>query len=222
MTVHFIGAGPGAPDLITVRGRDLIERCPVCLYAGSLVPPEILDWCPPDARRIDTAPLDLDGITAEFVRAQARGEDVARLHSGDLSIWSALGEQIRRLDGARHPLYRDPRGAGFRGGGGGVAPRIDRAGSGAVGGADPDLRPRLGDAGERRAGDVRGDAGDPRDPPLGPCDREGRRRTAAGIRRRLPGRGGVARLAGRISASSRARSARSLLSCAPRHWNGRR
>src|SRR5271169_6559757 len=99
MTVHFIGAGPGASDLITVRGRDLIERCPVCLYAGSIVPPELLDWCPPGARRIDTAPLDLDAITAEFVQAESRGEDVARLHSGDLSIWSALGEQIRRLDG---------------------------------------------------------------------------------------------------------------------------
>ncbi len=98
MTVHFIGAGPGAADLITVRGRALIERCPVCLYAGSIVPPEILAWCPPGARLVDTAPLDLDAITAEFVRAHERAEDVARLHSGDLSIWSALGEQLRRLD----------------------------------------------------------------------------------------------------------------------------
>jgi precorrin-4/cobalt-precorrin-4 C11-methyltransferase len=98
MTVHFIGAGPGAADLITVRGRSLVERCPVCLYAGSIVPPEILSWCPPGARLVDTAPLDLDAIAAEFVRAHERGEDVARLHSGDLSIWSALGEQIRRLD----------------------------------------------------------------------------------------------------------------------------
>ena len=98
MTVHFIGAGPGAADLITVRGRSLVERCPVCLYAGSIVPPEILAWCPPGARLVDTAPLDLDAITAEFVRAHERAEDVARLHSGDLSIWSALGEQIRRLD----------------------------------------------------------------------------------------------------------------------------
>ena len=98
MTVHFIGAGPGAADLITVRGRALIERCPVCLYAGSIVPPEMLAWCPPGARLVDTAPLDLDAITAEFLRAQERAEDVARLHSGDLSIWSALGEQVRRLD----------------------------------------------------------------------------------------------------------------------------
>jgi precorrin-4/cobalt-precorrin-4 C11-methyltransferase len=98
MTVHFIGAGPGAADLITVRGRDLIARCPVCLYAGSLVAPEILSWCPADARIVDTAPLDLDAIVAEIVAAHEAGQDVARLHSGDLSIWSALAEQTRRLD----------------------------------------------------------------------------------------------------------------------------
>ncbi|WP_315779792.1 MULTISPECIES: precorrin-4 C(11)-methyltransferase [unclassified Bradyrhizobium] len=98
MTVHFIGAGPGAPDLITVRGRDLIARCPVCLYAGSLVPAALLAHCPPGARIIDTAPLALDEIIAEMAQATAAGEDVARLHSGDLSIWSALGEQLRRLD----------------------------------------------------------------------------------------------------------------------------
>ncbi len=98
MTVHFIGAGPGAPDLITLRGRDLIARCPVCLYAGSLVPKELLAYCPPDARIIDTAPLALDAIIAEFLRAHKEGKDVARLHSGDLSIWSAMGEQLRELD----------------------------------------------------------------------------------------------------------------------------
>jgi precorrin-4/cobalt-precorrin-4 C11-methyltransferase len=98
MTVHFIGAGPGAPDLITVRGRDLIARCPVCLYAGSLVPAALLDYCPPGARIVDTAPLSLDDIADEFARAEAEGEDVARLHSGDLSVWSAMGEQLRRLD----------------------------------------------------------------------------------------------------------------------------
>jgi precorrin-4/cobalt-precorrin-4 C11-methyltransferase len=108
MTVHFIGAGPGAADLITVRGRALIERCPVCLYAGSIVPPEILSWCPPGARLVDTAPLDLDAITAEYVRARERGEDVARLHSGDLSIWSAMGEQLRRLDGLGIPYTITP------------------------------------------------------------------------------------------------------------------
>ena len=98
MTVHFIGAGPGAADLITLRGRDLIARCPVCLYAGSLVPKALLDHCPPAARIIDTAPLSLDEIIAEIVRATEAGEDVARLHSGDLAIWSALGEQVRRLE----------------------------------------------------------------------------------------------------------------------------
>ena len=98
MTVHFIGAGPGAPDLITVRGQNLVQRCPVCLYAGSLVPREIVALCPPGARVIDTAPLDLDAITAEFVAAHQAGHDVARLHSGDLSVWSAMGEQIRRLE----------------------------------------------------------------------------------------------------------------------------
>jgi precorrin-4/cobalt-precorrin-4 C11-methyltransferase len=97
MTVHFIGAGPGAPDLITVRGRDLIASSPVCLYAGSLVPKALLDYCPSGARILDTAPMSLDEIVAEMVRATEQGQDVARLHSGDLSIWSALGEQLRRL-----------------------------------------------------------------------------------------------------------------------------
>ena len=100
MTVHFIGAGPGAPDLITVRGRDLIARCPVCLYAGSLVPRALLDHCPPGARIVDTAPLSLDEIVAECVGSTEAGHDVARLHSGDLSVWSAMGEQLRRLDAA--------------------------------------------------------------------------------------------------------------------------
>lgn len=98
MTVHFIGAGPGAPDLITVRGRDLIARCGVCLYAGSIVSESLLAHCPKGARVVNTAPMSLDEIVGEFVRATAAGEDVARLHSGDLSIWSALGEQLRRLD----------------------------------------------------------------------------------------------------------------------------
>jgi len=100
MTVHFIGAGPGAPDLITVRGRELIARCPVCLYAGSLVPKGLLEYCPPGARVVDTAPMSLDEIVSEFRRATELGQDVARLHSGDLSIWSALGEQLRRLEDA--------------------------------------------------------------------------------------------------------------------------
>ena len=98
MTVHFIGAGPGAADLITVRGRGLIAKCPVCLFAGSLVPQALLAYCPAGARIVDTAPLSLDEIIAEIRAATDRNEDVARLHSGDLSIWSALGEQLRRLD----------------------------------------------------------------------------------------------------------------------------
>jgi precorrin-4/cobalt-precorrin-4 C11-methyltransferase len=97
VTVHFIGAGPGAPDLITLRGRDLIAASPVCLYAGSLVPEEILAHCPPDARIVNTAPLDLDAIVEECRVAHEAGVDVARLHSGDLSVWSAMGEQLRRL-----------------------------------------------------------------------------------------------------------------------------
>ncbi len=108
MTIHFIGAGPGAPDLITVRGRDLIARCPVCLYAGSLVPKALLDHCPPGARIVDTAPLSLDEIVAECRRATEAGQDVARLHSGDLSIWSALGEQLRRLDAENIPYTVTP------------------------------------------------------------------------------------------------------------------
>jgi precorrin-4/cobalt-precorrin-4 C11-methyltransferase len=108
MTIHFIGAGPGAPDLITVRGRDLITRCRVCLYAGSLVPPELLTYCPKDARIVDTAPLALEAIIAEFERATDAGEDVARLHSGDLSIWSALGEQLRELDALGIPYTITP------------------------------------------------------------------------------------------------------------------
>jgi precorrin-4/cobalt-precorrin-4 C11-methyltransferase len=98
MTVHFIGAGPGAPDLVTIRGRDILARCPVCMYAGSLVPKELLTHCPPGARIVDTAPMSLDEIAAEFEKAEAAGQDVARLHSGDLSVWSAMGEQLRRLD----------------------------------------------------------------------------------------------------------------------------
>jgi precorrin-4/cobalt-precorrin-4 C11-methyltransferase len=108
VTVHFIGAGPGAADLITVRGRDLVARCPVCLYAGSIVPPELLALCRPGTRTVDTAPMSLDEIEAEFVRAHAAGQDVARLHSGDLSIYSALAEQLRRLERRGIPYTLTP------------------------------------------------------------------------------------------------------------------
>jgi precorrin-4/cobalt-precorrin-4 C11-methyltransferase len=97
MTVHFIGAGPGAADLLTLRGRDHIAKSPICLYAGSLVPKELLEHAPPGARIVDTADLNLDEIIAEIAAAHARNLDVARIHSGDLSIWSTMAEQIRRL-----------------------------------------------------------------------------------------------------------------------------
>lgn len=108
MTVHFIGAGPGAADLLTIRGRDLLASCPVCLYAGSIVPPDMLQYCPPDARLVDTAPMSLDEIEAEYVRAHHAGQDVARLHSGDLSIYSAVAEQIRRLEHHAIPWSMTP------------------------------------------------------------------------------------------------------------------
>ena len=98
VTVHFIGAGPGAVDLITVRGLNLLRRCPVVLYAGSLVPPMILAEAPEGARIVDTAPLDLDAIMAEMEQAAAEGHEVARLHSGDPSLYGAIAEQMRRLD----------------------------------------------------------------------------------------------------------------------------
>ncbi|WP_436527247.1 precorrin-4 C(11)-methyltransferase [Actinoplanes sp. HUAS TT8] len=108
MTVHFIGAGPGAADLITLRGHRLISKTPICLYAGSLVPPELLDACPPGARLVDTANLTLDEIVAEMVAAHANGQDVARLHSGDPSVFSAVAEQMRRLDAAGVPYDVTP------------------------------------------------------------------------------------------------------------------
>ena len=108
MTVHFIGAGPGAADLITLRGRDLIAACPVCLYAGSLVPEALLAHCPPGARIVNTAPLSLQDIAAEFRAAHGAGHDIARLHSGDLSVWSALGEQVRLLRAMEIPFTVTP------------------------------------------------------------------------------------------------------------------
>lgn len=108
MTVHFIGAGPGAPDLLTLRGRDLIAASPVCLYAGSLIPEAVLAHCPPGAKVVNTAPMDLDAIMAEIGAAHAAGQDVARLHSGDLSVWSAMGEQLRRLRAAGIPYTVTP------------------------------------------------------------------------------------------------------------------
>ena len=103
MTVHFIGAGPGAADLITVRGRDLLASCTVCLYAGSLVPTELLEYCPPDTRLVDTKDLTLDQIVDELVIQHRDGHQIARLCSGDPSVFSAVAEQARRLDAAGVP-----------------------------------------------------------------------------------------------------------------------
>jgi precorrin-4/cobalt-precorrin-4 C11-methyltransferase len=103
MTIYFIGAGPGAADLITVRGARLLASAPVCLYAGSLVPVELLESCPPGARLVDTANLTLDEIIAELSAAHGAGNDVVRLHSGDPSVFSALAEQLRRLDALEIP-----------------------------------------------------------------------------------------------------------------------
>ena len=108
MTVHFIGAGPGAPDLLTLRAVRLIEQSPVCLYAGSLVTDEVLAHCPPGARLVDTADLTLDEIVAELLAAHAAGLDVARLCSGDPSVFSAVAEQVRRLDAAGVPYDITP------------------------------------------------------------------------------------------------------------------
>jgi len=108
MTIHFIGAGPGAADLLTLRGRDIIANSPVCLYAGSLVPKEILSHCAADAHIVNTAGMDLDAIIAEMQRAHEAGKDVARLHSGDLSVWSAMGEQMRRLRALGIPVSVTP------------------------------------------------------------------------------------------------------------------
>ena len=108
MTVHFIGAGPGAADLITLRAQRLIARCPVCVYAGALVPDEVIAFAPAGARLVDTRNLELDQIVDELAAAHARGEDVARLQSGDLSIYSAVAEQARRLDALAIPWDLTP------------------------------------------------------------------------------------------------------------------
>ncbi len=193
MTVHFIGAGPGAPDLITLRGRDLIARCPVCLYAGSLVPKALLEYCPSGARIIDTAPMSLDEIVTEFRRATGEGRDVARLHSGDLSIWSALGEQLRRLEALDIPFTVTPGVPAFAAASAALAreltlPEVAQSvvltrtsGTGLV------------DAGNRKPVRVRRDPRDPCDPSLNSRARQDRRRTHSRLWRDLSGRRGVSR-----------------------------
>ena len=104
MTVHFIGVGPGAEDLLTIRGKELINKCPICLYAGSLVSKKILSFCPKNVIKKNTAYMNLDKIFYEFKKAEKKKLDVSRLHSGDLSIWSAVGEQIRLLKKLETPF----------------------------------------------------------------------------------------------------------------------
>lgn len=108
MTVHFIGAGPGAADLITLRAANLLGQCTVCLFAGTYLDNEVLSHCPPDAELVDTQHLDLDDIIAVMARAHAAGKDVARLCSGDPTIYSAVAEQTRRLDAAGVPWQITP------------------------------------------------------------------------------------------------------------------
>jgi precorrin-4/cobalt-precorrin-4 C11-methyltransferase len=108
VTVHFVGAGPGAPDLITLRGARLIERSAVCLYAGSLVPQAVIAAAPRGARIVDTSSLTLDEIIDEMARAHAAGHDVARVHSGDISLYGAIAEQMRRLDALGIPYDLTP------------------------------------------------------------------------------------------------------------------
>ena len=198
MTVHFIGAGPGAADLITVRGRDLIAACPVCLYAGSIVSPELLKYCPPDARLVDTAPLSLDEIEAEYVAAHAAGKDVARLHSGDLSVWSAVAEQIRRLERLGIPYTLTPGVPSFAAAAAALGREL----------TIPEVAQSLvltrvsGRASKMPEGEtlakLRRDGRDAGDPPRHPCDRRDRGGAVAALWGRLPGGGGVPRvMAGR-------------------------
>ena len=196
MTVHFIGAGPGAADLITVRGRDLLARCPVCLYAGSIVPPELLAHCPAGARLVDTAPL-------RSTRSRRRCVGGARggAGRGAAAFGRPLGLERGRRAGpparrARHPLHPHAGRAGVRRRRGGARARADDPGGGAEPGADPRLRPRLGDAARRDAGGLRRHRRDARDPSRGARARAGggrarRRSTAPTARwRSSPGRAG--------------------------------
>ena len=188
MTVHFIGAGPGAADLITVRGRDLLARCPVCLYAGSIVPAELLQYCPADARKVDTAPLSLDEIELEYVAAHRAGQDVARLHSGDLSVWSAVAEQIRRLERQGIPYTLTPGVPSFAAAAAALGRELTIPAVAQslvltrVSGRASEMPP-----GETLAafGNDRRNAGDPSGHPRAAADR---RRADAALRRRLPGR----------------------------------
>ena len=168
MTVHFIGAGPGAPDLITVRGRDLLARCPVCLYAGSLVPKALLAYCAPGTRLVDTAPLDCDAIEEEFIAADALGQDVTRLHPCGLSTWSAMSEQIRRLEARGIPYTVTPGIPAYAAAAASLGTRANAAEGFAEHRADARLEQFAQHAGERAAGNIRRDGRDAGDPFLDP------------------------------------------------------
>ena len=155
MTVHFIGAGPGAADLITVRGLNLIKSCPVVLYAGSLVPEAVIAEAAAAATVVDTAPLDLDAIIALMIEADAKGQDVARVHSGDPSLYGAISEQIRRLDGHGIAWTITPGVPGVRCGRSRARPGIHAARHRPERRPHPHRRPRLGHARGRDAGSLR-------------------------------------------------------------------
>ena len=187
MTVHFIGAGPGAPDLITVRGRDLIARCPVCLYAGSLVPKALIDHCPPGAKIVDTAPLDLDAIIALCVEATAEGKDVARLHSGRSVDLERDGRAIAPAGRGRRADTVTPGVPAFAAAAAALKRELTLPGLDAIAGADAHLRARLAHARAGDAGRIRRDRRDAGDPSVDPGARARGRRASAPLRRRLPG-----------------------------------
>ena len=197
MTVHFIGAGPGDPELITVRGRRLIEACPVVLYAGSLVPREVIACAPEGARVLDTAPMTLDEIVDEMRAAHADGKDVARVHSGDPSLYGAIGEQMRRLAALGIPYDVTPGVPAYAA----AAAALERELTPPRGEPDrdphPHEHPELADAGQGGAGRPRPIRRDPRHPPLDPKHRGGVRDPRPPLRRGLPSRGGVPRLVAR-------------------------
>ena len=163
MTVYFIGAGPGDPDLITVKGKRLIERCRYCLYAGSLVPETVVGVAPDGAEVVDTAALTLDDIMEIIARADAEGEDVARVHSGDPSLYGATAEQIRRGRVQDCPWRSRFRGSGRRNGGG-----VDYPGGGSKHRSDPDSDEVLGHAGGRGTRELRPHRSNARYPPVNP------------------------------------------------------
>ena len=210
MTVHFIGAGPGAADLITLRGRDLIARCPVCLYAGSIVPRELLAHCPPGARLIDTAPLTLDEIEARIrSRACGRARRGAAAFGRSVDLQRA-GRAAPPAEAARHSVHAHARRPGLCGGGRRARARAHGAGGGAKRGADPHAGPRLAHAAERAPRRLRGQpARRSRSIWRSIAIEAHRGRADAVLRRRLPGRRGGA---GELAATSASCAARSAIS----------